>query len=439
MKKQSLSHVFGVSRDFPLTYVERKYVDTKFQNNLARDKHIVVYGGSKQGKTCLRKHSLQPEDYIVVQCGNTTDAHQLYSIILKEAGATTKVTEQKTTRGTFKLGVEFSAKGKIPLLAEGKGEAKGSGEGQMEVSSKNQYLEIDPADPNDVIRVLDSMGFQKFIVLEDFHYLSEDVQKEIAIDLKAFHEKSKLCFIIIGVWLESNRLVLYNGDLAGRLIPIDADKWKEADLRRVIETGESILNIVFPVPVKDEILLAAEENVGILQETCYRLCQDTGVHMTQDAPTEVGSVENVGKIVNEIAAEQAGRYQNFLTQFAEGFQKTKLDMYRLLAYVLITATPPELRAGLKMSKILERLRDKPLKCDHLQFANVLQTLKNVGKLQHKHRVQPIILDFDSNDNVLRVVDSAFILYTESVEEKQLIELIGMDPENMKDFHPLPKA
>jgi hypothetical protein len=165
VKKQRLSHVFGVSRDLPLTYVERKYVDTKFQNNLARDKHIVVYGGSKQGKTCLRKHSLQSKDYIVVQCGNTTDARQLYSIILKEAGATTKVTEQKTTRGTFKLGVEFSAKGKVPLLAEGKGEAKGSGERQMEVSSKNQYLEIDPADPNDVIRVLDSMGFQKFIVL----------------------------------------------------------------------------------------------------------------------------------------------------------------------------------------------------------------------------------------------------------------------------------
>jgi hypothetical protein len=117
VKKQRLSHVFGVSRDLPLTYVERKYVDTKFQNNLARDKHIVVYGGSKQGKTCLRKHSLQSKDYIVVQCGNTTDARQLYSIILKEAGATTKVTEQKTTRGTFKLGVEFSAKGKVPCVS----------------------------------------------------------------------------------------------------------------------------------------------------------------------------------------------------------------------------------------------------------------------------------------------------------------------------------
>jgi hypothetical protein len=102
VKKQRLSDVFGVSRDFPLTYAERKNVDTKFQNNLARDKHIVVYGGSKQGKTCLRKHSLQSKDYIVVQCGNTTDAYQLYSIILKEAGATTMVTEQKTTRGTFK-------------------------------------------------------------------------------------------------------------------------------------------------------------------------------------------------------------------------------------------------------------------------------------------------------------------------------------------------
>jgi len=283
------------------------------------------------------------------------------------------------------------------------------------------------------------MGFQKFIVLEDFHYLSEDVQKEIAIDLKAFHEKSKLCFIIIGVWLESNRIVLYNGDLAGRLIPIDADKWDEADLHRVIEKGESLLHIVFSEQVKDRILLAAEENVGILQETCYRLCQEYGVHMTQDSRMEVGSIEYVDKIVNEIAAEQAGRYQNFLPQFAEGFQKTKHDMYRKLAYVLITATPPELRAVLKISKILERLRTQLLNCDDLKFANVLQALQNVCKLQHKHRVQPVILDFDSNENLLRIVDSAFILYTEAVEEKQLIELIGMGPENMIDSHPLPKV
>jgi hypothetical protein len=47
--------VFGVSRELPLTYVEREHVDDKLLDNLTRDKHIIIYGSSKQGKTCLRK------------------------------------------------------------------------------------------------------------------------------------------------------------------------------------------------------------------------------------------------------------------------------------------------------------------------------------------------------------------------------------------------
>lgn len=86
-KYNRLSEVFGISRDIPLTYQSRNYVDDKLVNSLGREKHIVVFGGSKQGKTCLRKRNLKAEDYIVVQCGNATSISQLYASVLKEAGA----------------------------------------------------------------------------------------------------------------------------------------------------------------------------------------------------------------------------------------------------------------------------------------------------------------------------------------------------------------
>lgn len=72
---------------------------------------------------------------------------------------------------------------------------------------------------------MNAIKFQKYIVLEDFHYLDIDIQRDFAVVLKAFHEASKFCFIIIGVWLEENRLIVHNGDLTGRVIAIDADKW----------------------------------------------------------------------------------------------------------------------------------------------------------------------------------------------------------------------
>ena len=62
--KHSVDDVFGVSRDVPLNYVEREAVDGKFVQSLTRSHHIVIFGSSKQGKTCLRKHCLNEDDYI---------------------------------------------------------------------------------------------------------------------------------------------------------------------------------------------------------------------------------------------------------------------------------------------------------------------------------------------------------------------------------------
>ena len=65
--------VFGIQRDVPKNYVPRDRLIDVFIESLARDKHIVVYGSSKQGKTSLRKYNspLKVEDYISVTCNNS--------------------------------------------------------------------------------------------------------------------------------------------------------------------------------------------------------------------------------------------------------------------------------------------------------------------------------------------------------------------------------
>jgi hypothetical protein len=423
--KRRLPEVFGVSRQIPLTYQTREYVDGKLVNSLYREKHLVVYGSSKQGKTCLRKHTLQPDDYIVIQCANATTITQLYAAILKEAGATIEVSEKATTRGEKKLNVEFKASGSLPFVASVQGGGSAQAAKQDEQTSERRHFEIDPADPNDVIRVLEAMGFGRFIVLEDFHYLSEEVQRQVAMDLKAFHEKSKLAFIVVGVWLESNRLVLYNGDLAGRLIPIDADRWEAVDLKAVILSGEKLLNIRFSEEVRAAVLSAAQGNVGILQETCYRLCEEQNITSTRSTETDVGSADRVSKIVQELSREQAGRYQNFLTQFIEGFAKSELEMYKWILYIVIEASANELRGGLKSFDIYTRMQQVHPYRDRLLYNNVVQALRNIGKLQHQKRVQPVVLDFDSNENVLRIVDSGFTLFLGAEDKQSLKDLIGL--------------
>lgn len=429
-----LPEVFGVSREIPLTYQTRPYVDGKLVNSLYRDKHLVVFGGSKQGKTSLRKHNLKPSDYVVVQSGNSMTIGQIYASILKEAGAVIEVSEKSTTRGEKKLRVEFLAAGGLPFIAKAEGKGAAEFSQATDSTSERRHLEIDPSDPNDVIRVLQDMNFKKFIVLEDFHYLSEDVQRQVAMDLKAFHEKSSLCFIVVGVWLESNRLVLYNGDLGGRLIPIEADRWEQADLEAIITSGEQLLNVHFPNDVRWAILSSAQGNVGILQETCYRLCEDQGITHTCEATVDVGSAEEVTAIVQELAREQSGRYQNFLTQFIEGLVKSELEMYRWIAYVIINSSSSDLRRGLKAFEVFTRMQLVHPYRERLRFNNVLQAIKNIGKLQHQKKVQPVILDFDSSANLLRIVDSGFTLFLDSQDKQRLLEAIGLGvlPPRMPD-------
>ena len=80
-------------------------------------------------------------------------------------------------------------------------------------------------------------------MIDDVHYLDPDVQRALASDLKTFFERSKISFIIVGVWLEANRLVVYNGDLAGRITLIPADTWTDEELAVVVKSGERLLNL----------------------------------------------------------------------------------------------------------------------------------------------------------------------------------------------------
>jgi hypothetical protein len=78
--------VFGITRDVPLNYTIRESVDSRLIDNLTREKHVVIYGSSKQGKTSLRKNCLQESDYIIVQCSNKWSLAELLSNVLKRAG-----------------------------------------------------------------------------------------------------------------------------------------------------------------------------------------------------------------------------------------------------------------------------------------------------------------------------------------------------------------
>lgn len=417
----TVDDVFGVVREIPLNYVPRESVDHKFIESLSRTKHIVIHGGSKQGKTCLRKHCLNEDDYVVVQCSNRWSVSDVNTNILKRAGFEITQSSERASSGRQKVLAKFSAK--LAGLGLGAGAEKEETQSQKTVTAP---LTLDPDDVNDLIGALDSIGFKKFIILEDFHYLSPEAQRDFAIELKALHEGSDLCVIIVGVWLEENRLIVYNGDLTGRVIPIDADEWKREELREVITSGAELLKIQFNNEFIEELLDSCFDSVSIIQECCRRACRSAGLFRAQGALTEVRYTGSVQELIRDVVNEQRGRYQAFITNFADGFQDTRLEMYRWLLWPVLTSDPKKLEDGLTYAEIRKSLQNKHPDGKSLNPGNITQALQSAASLQVEKNVKPIILDYDATTRRLSVVDRGFLIWLANQSTDEVLEMAGLE-------------
>jgi len=414
------SDVFGIARGLPLNYVERPSADETLVESLTREKHVVIFGSSKQGKTSLRKHALNDEEYILVQCSNKWDIAEINSAILKRAGYEITQSNEKSASGKSKIFAGIKT-------VFGFGSAEGGAEHVEERGTKTTStpLQLDPEDVNDIIQALDAINFNKFIVLEDFHYLPIETQKDFSIALKAYHESSKLCFIIIGVWLEEDRLTLYNGDLKNRLFTINADKWESGELLQVIEKGEKILNIKFSPAFKTELLSECFNNVYIVQEACYQCCQENKIYRTVDIEVEIGATQDAARIVKDVANKDRARFIQFLQNFSDGFQATQLQMHKWLLYAILKSNIQTLKSGIRYKDLSTIIKSKHPVGDALNPGNVTQALQSVAALQISKGTKPFILDYDQANLRLKVVDSGFIIWLEMQNTDELLEIVDL--------------
>jgi hypothetical protein len=431
----AVDDVFGVNRDLPLNYVARERVDGKLIDSLSRNQHIVIYGSSKQGKTSLRKHCLINDDYIVVSCQNRWSLTQLNSAILKRAGFKVELSETKSATGQNKILVEFEGEGGLPFIAKAK--AKGGFERTTEKQKVIEVapLEIDPSDTNDIILALDSVEFKKYIVLEDFHYLPDETQRDFSFSLKAFHEDSKYTFIIVGVWREENRLIAFNGDLTDRVISVDVDRWEADHLRQVVHAGEHLLNVKFDDVFREKLIERAFESVHIVQEACRKTLRSEGIYQTQDEYQIVASDVDVTKMVAEVVAEHQGRYSGFLMNFADGFQETELEMPKWVIYALLSCPVDKLEAGLRLRQISRIIKSSHPNGKGLNNGNITQILTVASSLQNKKNIRPLVIDYDGTNKNLHVVDKGFLIWLGSQDRETLLDDLGLPKPYIDDVEP----
>jgi len=208
-------------------------------------------------------------------------------------------------------------------------------------------------------------------------------------------------------------------------VSVNADKWTPEELKAVVLRGEALLNVRFDESFKESALESCFESVYILQEACYRCCKIGGIHQTQEDCKTIGVGIDARGIIRDVVNEQTGRFNSFITQFADGFQETTLQMHRWLLYPILSSEVAELQKGLRWKHLRQILHEHHLEKKGLNPGNLTQALQSCAALQVKKDIKPIIVDYDQTNTRLNVVDRSFLIWLDNQDRDTLLQLAGL--------------
>ena len=424
-----LEEIFGVSSKAVLSYVERDTVDKSFIEALKSEKQIIVYGSSKQGKTALVSKYVRYDKNVVVSLSPKSKILDIYSSILRQAGVTIQNNYSESTAREATLGVVGKFKAMLPFV--GSTEIEGKNELKSNVSKDYEYEEVpfNLSLPQDISEILKKVKFRQIIILENFHYLDDDIQKEFAYDLRSFQEMG-IRFIILGVWREKNKMVQFNGDLLDRIEEIPVEPWLEEDFIKVAQKGAEQLSIIFPQELLNECHDVSFKSIGVLQEILKEICISAGILEKQKVLTHISRNPHLHNAITKKAEDYLVRHQRALEAIASGNSNSSTSSQQgllplFLPYYLIKVILESgyegLANGMKRSVLQAKIQDIHHRANDVRASDMSNLLYSLAKLQNHKTISPPIIDYDRNTKYLQIVDSTFYFFLKNADLTEILQ------------------
>jgi len=424
LRNNLTANVFGVKNDLIASYIEREQVDEKFRNAVAGGNEVIVYGSSKQGKTSLLLRNLHRDDYIKVECTPNTAPEDIYKSALRQLKV--KFTESITQNDSYEHGGKLSGsiKIKIPFIGGGDVNAEAMDSKTSGESKQVTHIEYNLALAQDVSELLREYAEGKFIVLENFHYLSHEAQKTLSYDLRVFQDQ-QITFIILGIWREANRLVQFNGDLLDRISEVPVEPWSKDDIRDVIKKGERLLNVDFSW-VLEMLIDASFDSIGVVQEICKLCCLEAGVKETAQKKINI-TVPLLKLAIDNKTQEYGVRHIRNLEAFADVPRKTSnqsgkpsLAIPYYFVLLLLENDFEDIERGIHRTTIHDEIRKIHHRPEDVRSGDLSNFLHNITQHQISKDINPPFVDYDRNSKRLRVIDSSLYFFLRNCDREVII-------------------
>lgn len=252
------------------------------------------------------------------------------------------------------------------------------------------------------------------LVIDDFHYASEDIQLYIARTIKTYLING-LKVIILSLPHRADDAIRLNPDLIGRTSFIEIAPWSIDELKEIGLKGFPLLNIAVDDVVLEHMAVESISSPQLMQDICFNLAY----RMEKNNATTV-SREMVAVALRETVKKHKQVYSHVLKAALEGPAQGKnkrthyilqdgrqVDIYMLLL-ISISSDPPEL--SLPVQEIQRRfsnlLAENNVKQPRsIDISNAVKNIKNIMKERAKN------LDtIDWKAKTLYILDSFLLFY-----------------------------
>lgn len=381
----TLRDVFDItSTPNGFAYVDRGQADARLTAALG-GQHIAIHGASRQGKTWLCARIPRACSPVTVSCQRDSTVSSLIAEIAR------KLELWEPTETTY--GTEGTAGASLKALSA-----------SVKGSAGTKYEPVGAAGQSagwlaDAIR-----GSGKLVILDDCHYLPDDVLRDLSFVLKALYENGAF-LVLAGIWTEDRKLSYYNGDLNGRVCYIHL-RWSDAELDQVLRQGCEALNIHMTSALRTALVRAAVGNVGLTHWLAQKVCEAEGVTGPQADFLLITKGWSLREAQRAIAGELASSYQQFARKLGEGLRSAgydgDLDPMLFLRAVIELIADDDLPEGLPCAALTAKA--EALAASSPLPSGLDDVLSGLAEAQEKMKISPVVLSYDGNDQRLHVTD-----------------------------------
>jgi hypothetical protein len=276
-----------------------------------------------------------------------------------------------------------------------------------------------PPDPQeDAINLL--IASEKVLVIEDFHTIAPEVQRNIIRSLKGPVFEG-LRVIVLGIPHRENDVVAGMIDMQDRTRTLHMPSWSRDDLREICTRGFKALNVEPAANVITQFCAHAFGSPNLLQKFCLRLCLNHGITERQPTTVKISLGTRYETFFEEFVAQESNRDVTRIVADFRSPNESRLKHFKLneggdanIYQLVLLAISRLLPATMIPTGDIGRKIEELVKGDPPETEAISAAVRRLGvlaqEISDELKVGQPVLEYDPKLRKLHITDASFAFH-----------------------------